>query len=42
MAIWFHTRLFKNDTKTRKLLDEMYDQAKADWSALKNKLKRKR
>ena len=35
MAIWFHIRLFKNDDKTHKQLQDMYSQAKADWQSVK-------
>lgn len=42
MAIFFHTQLFKRDEKTKKQLDEMYGQAKADWQKIKIKLKRKK
>jgi len=40
MAIWIHTKMFKNDDKTRALLIEMYGQAQEDFKALKLKLKR--
>jgi len=41
MAIFFQTQLFKRDEKTKKQLDEMYRQAKADWQKVKLKLKPK-
>ena len=40
MAMWIHIKLFKNDEKTRKKLEEMHAQAKQDWAAFKSKFKR--
>jgi len=42
LAIFIHTMLFRNDTKTRQQLDTMYDEAKADWNKIKNKFKRRK
>ena len=39
MAIFFQTQLFKGDTKTKKQLDDMYAQAKADWHKVKFKVR---
>jgi len=38
-AIYILTRLFKNHPKTRKQLDDMYDQAKSDWHKVKFKVR---
>lgn len=38
MAIFFQTQLFKNDTKTKKQLQDMYAQAKSDWRYTKIRL----
>lgn len=42
LAIFFHTLIFKNDKNTREQLDEMYAQAKSDWSKFKSKFKCKK
>lgn len=34
-SIWIHTKLFKNDPKTRAQLDAMYAEAIKDWSRIK-------
>lgn len=41
-ALFIHTRLFKNDKKTKEQLEKMYAQAKDDWNKFKNKFKRKK
>jgi hypothetical protein len=41
LAIFIHTKMFKNDDKTRKDLEEMYEQAKTDWKKIKNKFRKK-
>lgn len=41
IAMWIHTRLFKNDKKTRIDLQIMYTQAQRDWENIKNKFRRK-
>ena len=42
MAIFFHLKLFKNDSKTHEQLEDMYKQAKSDWSKFKSKFKKKK
>jgi len=42
LAIFIHTRLFKNDEKTHRQLEEMYSQAKEDWNKVKSKFKKKK
>ena len=37
VAIWIHTKLFKRDPKTRVMLDNMYNEAKADWKRVKDR-----
>jgi len=39
LAIFIQWLLFRNDIKTRKQLDEMYAQAKADWHKVKFKVR---
>lgn len=41
IAIWLHTKLFKNDKKTHDQLQIMYAEARSDWIKIKNKFKRK-
>jgi hypothetical protein len=40
LAIWIHIRIFRNDEKTRLLLEKMLKEAKEDWEKLKNKFKK--
>ena len=42
MAIFFHLKLFKKDSKTHEQLQDLYEQAKSDWSKFKSKFKRKK
>lgn len=41
LAIFVHLKLFKRDSKTHEQLEELYTQAKLDWSKFKSKFKRK-
>lgn len=41
IAIFFHTMLFRKDTKTHDQLQTMYSEAKSDWQRIKNKFKKK-
>ena len=40
VAIWIHTRLFRNDTATRIQLDALHAEAIKDWSRIKSWIKR--
>lgn len=41
IAIFFHTRLFKNDKKTHEELNQMYEQARNDFTKIKEKFRKR-